>query len=134
MTSSKGQNRRDIASSDDFITPKREYLVEKLVETESYAQEIAKHLGYVKEHLSLQTNDLIEHSPYVINQLEIDQNRLIEMIGMFSHASQDLKAAVYDWTRPKTMDFLRQQQENDFLVKQLDALEMENNVNLLLTN
>lgn len=116
----------------DFLTPKREFLVEKLVETESYAGEIAKHLAYLRDHLNVQSHDLIAHAPYVVDQLENDRNRLIDLIDLFNQAGDDLKSAVYDWAHPKTMDFLRQQQENDFLVKQLDTLEMENNVNKLI--
>lgn len=50
------------------------------------------------------------------------------MVDLYAQASDDLKSAIYDWAQPKTMDFLRLQQENDFLVKQLDAVEIENNV------
>lgn len=127
----KNNRRSQSSSGEDFLAPKREFLVEKLVETQSYAEEIAKHLAYLRDHLNVKSNDLVAHAPYVMNQLENDRNRLIDLIDLFNQAGGDLKAAVYDWVHPKTMDYLRQQQENDFLVKQLDAVEMENNVLLI---
>lgn len=112
----------------DYIAPKREFLVEKLVETEAYANEIAKHFSYVKDYLKLETSDLIANSAYVVRQFDADRNRLLELIDLFGQASDDLKSAIYDLTSPKSMQYFRSTQENQFLVKQIDALEIENNV------
>lgn len=116
------------AAESSFIAPKREYLVEKLVETDAYANEIACHLAYVKDYLRLETSDLVANAAVVCRQFENDQNRLVDLINGFRLASEDLKSALYDLSSPDTMSFIRQKQENEFLVKQVDALEMENNV------
>lgn len=50
------------------------------------------------------------------------------MIDTFDEASEDLKEVIYDLSSPKTMDFFRQKQENQFMKTHIDTLEMENNV------
>jgi hypothetical protein len=122
------QRGAENAAESSFIAPKREYLVEKLVETDAYANEIACHLAYVKDYLRLEASDLVANAAVVCRQFENDQNRLVDLIDGFRFASEDLKSALYDLSSPDTMSFIRQKQENEFLVKQVDALEMENNV------
>lgn len=109
----------------------REFLVQKLIETESFANNIVHQLSLLKDFLIIETNNphqVLHNAPIIIKRFEFDRDELLKQLEFFELANRDLKDTIYDFTSPANLNDLRQLQENSTLIKQIDALEIENNV------
>jgi len=68
----------------------------------------------------------------IIGRFEVDRNKLIRQMELFEFANRDLRDIIHNLKSQKTINDVKQLQENTALVKQIDALQIENSVILLL--
>jgi hypothetical protein len=114
-----------------------ELLEEKLNETEAHACTIAHQLLSLRDFLIVETSNLpphnvIQDSSLIIGRFEVDRNKLIRQMELFEFANRDLRDIIHNLKSQKTINDVKQLQENTALVKQIDALQIENSVILLL--
>ena len=106
-----------------------DHLVKKLVETEISANEIARQLSLLKDFLKIELINPQKYlNPLNVKHLENERNRLLDHLNAFEFLNHDLKKTILDVTNSATSGDLRRMQENDELVKHIDALEHENHV------
>ena len=111
----------------------RDLLVEKLVETEAYANEIGKHLGLVKDFLACDlTNpcNFLQNAPCILQRFEFDCIELLKRLELFEMSNRELKAVIYDLVDAKVAMGLRVAENNAYLCRNIEALEHENSVSL----
>ena len=114
-----------------------ELLEEKLNETEAHACTIAHQLLSLRDFLIVETTNLpphnvIQDSGLIIGRFEVDRNKLVRQMELFEFANRDLRDIIHNLKSQKTINDVKQLQENTALVKQIDALQIENSVILLL--
>ena len=108
-----------------------ELLVEKLTETESHANRIVHQLSLMKDFLLMETShphQAIINSSLIIKRFEADRNHLLRQLELYEFANRDLRDIVHSLKSHKSITDIRQLQENSSLIKQIDAVEQENNV------
>lgn len=110
-----------------------ELLEEKLNETEAHIGTIAHQLSSLRDFLIVETTSIppqnvIHDSSLIIGRFEVDRNKLIRQMELFEFANRDLRDIIHSLKSHKSANDVRQLQENTALVKQIDALQIENNV------
>ena len=126
-------NSAHLQSTSSVLTNNREKLVERLYETESYATDIAQHVSLLKDFIrrEIVNRPIDSVCPDVLCRLEKDSHFLIKKIEIYEQCNRELKDIIYDLTSPDSMDLYREHQTSSALAKQIDCLELENNVRLL---
>lgn len=107
-------------------------LINRLVDTESCSNEIAKHLGGLREFLLCELNmgpcELVHHAPFIVKRLDYDRCELLKRLELFELVNHDLRAVIYDLIDYKSAGNQRSLEENGNLIRHIQALEAENNV------
>lgn len=117
--------------NDSELEMKRDFLINKLLDSESFASEILAQLSELKDFLKYETLDpsnVLHNSIAILKRFDKDRNNLFQLIDLFHLTNNDLKSVIYELTSTKGLSYLRNLQENKFLVKQINHLETENNV------
>ena len=109
-----------------------ELLEEKLNETETHINRIVHQLTLMKDFLILETSvppHVLPNVDLIISRYELDRNKLLGQLDLFEFANRDLRDIIHILKSHKSVNDIRHTQENSALLKQIEALEKENNVN-----
>lgn len=116
-----------LQSENDGTDQKLRALMDQVSQSETCANDIAKQLSSLKEFLQF---DLLGNPRTVVIQLEKQRTQLLRNIDKFHMTNLDVRSMIYDLNSSTSLNSLRYQQENELLVKQIETLELENQVEL----
>jgi hypothetical protein len=127
---SSGLNNNSDGFIEDVVYPCRDFLVERLVETEAHAYEIAKHLGQVRDFMACELSAHVAPTsiPFIMQRLEYDRIELLKRLELYELNNRELRGAIYDLVDARSLMNSRTADENNALRRHVEALEAENNV------
>lgn len=129
-----GSSLTNLKRSESLLLSNKEKLIQKLIESESYANDIVRHLSLVKDFIRTEANInplQMNFNPILAKRFENDRNILLKQLELFELSNRELKDIVYDLTCKNSNNDLRgqkRQKESTSFLKQIDSLENENMV------
>ena len=105
---------------------KKEILIKKLIDTESFSSDIVRILELVKEYISNSSAGLDLKTVY--DYLNKDIKNLYKLIDLFHLTHIDVRNIISEFLNPNTLSMLRHVKENRDILSKNENLKKENQV------
>lgn len=109
---------------------KKELLVKKLIDSESFSSDIARVLELIREYISNTDTGLDLKS--VNDYLNKDIKNLYKLIDLFHLTHIDVRNIISEFLNPNTLSMIRHVKENGDILDKNEKLKNENQVNFKL--
>ncbi|RNA06057.1 outer dense fiber 2-like [Brachionus plicatilis] len=103
---------------------KKEFLVKKLIDSESFSSDIVRVLELIREYISNCDKGLDLKTVY--GYLNKDIKSLFQLIDLFHLTHRDVRSIISEFLSPETLSVLRQVKENGDILNKSEKLKLEN--------
>lgn len=120
------ENDPFLIDENDLIL-KKEFLVKKLIDSESFSSDIVRILELIREYISNCDKNL--NLNIVYDYLNKDIKSLYQLIDLFHLTHKDVRSIISEFLNPNTLSMLKNVKENGDILNKNEKLKKENQVN-----